>query len=101
MQPFVFIQESSGQAWISRVKNLTLTALEQSWNDQVQLNSAKLIAVRGGEPTLNPEIVNILHFLKDKGSEVYLETHGEWIETNLDLLNRISNLKINIKLSLD
>lgn len=74
--PNVFVKGPSSP--ISRVKNLTLMALEQAWIAHVQLSSTKIISVRGGEPTLNPEIVKILHFLKSKSTEVYLETHGEW-----------------------
>lgn len=81
-----------------KMKNLSSNLLEHNWNFKKKL---KIISVRGGEPTLNPEIKEILNFLSEKSDQVFLETNGLWIRDNLDLLETIQENGTIIKLSFD
>jgi organic radical activating enzyme len=90
--------ESSARA---AAKNLSLVALERAWANHSVLNSARCIGIRGGEPTLNPEIVSILKFFDKVKADIYLETHGEWIDKDTGFLGTLSKLKTIVKLSVD
>ena len=80
------------------VTNLTLNVLKHNWSQNEKVNC---ISIRGGEPSLNPELPQILLFLADKANNIFLETNGTWIQSNKDLLQAIEISKVKVKLSLD
>lgn len=80
------------------IKHLTLRELEDNWP---AVGYVKKVAIRGGEPTLNPGIGKILSFIKGKADEIYLETNGRWLECSTDFLKIIKENKTTIKFSFD
>jgi organic radical activating enzyme len=97
--PNVF--ETTAESNSSKIKNLSANSLLAKWNELEILKQADIISVRGGEPSLNPEIAEILLFLAKQAAHVILETNGDWIENNFDLLKKLSGSKVIIKLSAD
>lgn len=80
------------------VTELKVDNLKNNWpSDQL----IETVSIRGGEPSLNSELSEILEFLKTKAKNIYLETNGTWILTNDKLLNSVAITKTKIKLSLD
>jgi len=66
--------------------------------------SLSLISIRGGEPSLHPELAAILLSCAKRTSQVMLETHGRWLETPdkyRDLISVIAATGVAIKLSFD
>lgn len=66
----------------------------------------KNIAIRGGEPTLHPQISKIITYLSEFSKTRYLETHGRWLENSSpafreNLLQAIQISKTVIKFSYD
>lgn len=65
------------------------------------------ISVRGGEPSLHPQIAELLKCAVLYSSELYLETHGNWIinsrksEQYTNLIQAISKTKTIVKISFD
>ena len=72
--------------------------LKHNWSQNEKVNC---ISIRGGEPSLNPELPQILLFLADKANNIFLETNGTWIQSNKDLLQAVEISKVKVKLSLD
>ncbi len=65
-----------------------------------------VISVRGGEPSLHPDLPAILKLLKYFGKKVVLETHGRWLlpenrETYSFLIQAAIENSITIKISFD
>ena len=66
------------------------------------LERPEMIAVRGGEPSLHPELESILRLLAACSDRVILETHGRWILGSSSVfLTTFANLEITIKVSFD
>lgn len=82
---------------INSVKELKAEEVLQVLGNQENL----IIAIRGGEPTLNSQIIEILKIAQMHNRIVYLETNGWWIEENSPLFQAIVKLNIIIKLSSD
>ncbi len=78
--------------------NLSIDILKITWLFSQKIKS---VAIRGGEPSLNPQICEIIQFLSQKAETVYFETNGLWIENNEQLLTVIAKHEIIVKLSLD
>lgn len=78
--------------------HLTLEKLKHNWGSE---NVIKTVSVRGGEPSINPQLPDILEFLASKVENVYLETNGTWILENPTLLASVVNTKTHVKLSID
>lgn len=83
------------------VKNLEPNQLRSIWSQLELPLKIEVISVRGGEPTLNPHIVDILEFLRDKADNLILETNGDWILKSSKLINELDHKSVNIKLSAD
>ncbi|MBS1958997.1 MAG: radical SAM protein [Bdellovibrionales bacterium] len=69
-------------------------------------SSVGIAAIRGGEPTLHPEIANLLKNAATHAEHVFLETHGRWLmEENfvpyVELLNAVIDNGIIVKISFD
>ncbi len=69
-------------------------------------SSVGIVSIRGGEPTLHPEIVTLLKTAASRAENVFLETHGRWLmEENYipytGLLNAIIDNGIIVKISFD
>jgi uncharacterized Fe-S cluster-containing radical SAM superfamily protein len=63
-----------------------------------------VLSIRGGEPSLHPELSAILKLCEKRAKSVILETHGRWLETpneNRDLIDVIVGTGTTIKLSFD
>lgn len=72
----------------------------------IQNNDLSLISIRGGEPTLHPEIVSIISSCAKCGSLVMLETHGRWllpenVQPYAGLVSVLAELRVAVKLSFD
>lgn len=80
------------------VAQLQAQILKHNWPDD---KSIEIVSVRGGEPSLNPELPEILEFLSSKAKELYLETNGTWILNNDTLLRSVVSTGTIVKLSLD
>lgn len=66
----------------------------------------EIASIRGGEPSLHPELPSILKMVVTHAKEVYLETHARWLmEENfvpyMELLNAIVENGIIVKISFD
>lgn len=65
-----------------------------------------IASVRGGEPTLHPEIGILLKTAATHADQVFLETHGRWLLEEdfipyMDLLEAITKNGIIVKISFD
>lgn len=62
-----------------------------------------VVGIRGGEPTLNPDLLKIIALLGDEFNEVFLETHGRWIGKSqlVDDLGSLEPSNLWIKISFD
>jgi branched-chain amino acid transport system substrate-binding protein len=78
--------------------HLSLDKLKHNWASD---NKIKIVSVRGGEPSINPQLPEILEFLTSKVETVYLETNGTWILENTKLLESVVKTKTCVKLSID
>lgn len=63
-------------------------------------------SVRGGEPTLHPEIPSLLEMIAFRANQVFLETHARWLITEdfipyMGLLESIKKNGIIVKISFD
>jgi organic radical activating enzyme len=64
----------------------------------------KIVSIRGGEPTRNPLLPELLKVLTKTGARPYLETHGRWLIDEDDqglLLRSLVETDTNVKLSFD
>jgi len=64
----------------------------------------KIVSIRGGEPTRNPLLPELLKVLTKTGARLYLETHGKWLIDEEDhglLLRSLIETGTNVKLSFD
>lgn len=81
---------------------LSLDQLNSALDSFPFLDQLNTISIRGGEPTLNQDIDQIIHRLEELILEkVYLETNGDWISEGNPLLIKLQNSKVIIKLSTD
>lgn len=78
--------------------SLSLDVLMHNWP---AIDKVESISVRGGEPTLNTELIDILKFLIIKSNKVFLETNGTWINNQSELIRELAALNITVKLSVD
>lgn len=65
-----------------------------------------IAALRGGEPTLHPEIAELLKTTANRAEQVFLETHGRWImaEDFIPYIGMLETIKTNgiiVKISFD
>ena len=79
-----------------------LRSLIQSWTTF----NPEVVSIRGGEPSLHPQLANIIFELSKFNSEIFLETHGRWLlESNktsyLGLINALSMSNSTLKISFD
>lgn len=86
---------------VDSVKNLDVDSIKTIWTDYGFHSLIDTISVRGGEPTLNPQIVSIMDFLKAKSQRLILETNGEWISNGSNLIRELDPKRIVVKLSAD
>lgn len=80
------------------------TALNNAWNDLSEF--PRVTAIRGGEPTLHPELPVLLKTVAKHSVHVYLETHGRWLMEEsfipyMELLETIKTNQIIVKISFD
>lgn len=71
-----------------------------------EISPVAIASIRGGEPTLHPELPSILKMVANRTKEVFLETHARWLmEENfipyMELLKSIVNNGIIVKISFD
>jgi organic radical activating enzyme len=65
------------------------------------------IAIRGGEPTLHPQIAKITEISREFGVNIFIETHGRWAETidsispHIDFLKACEKSQATLKISFD
>lgn len=81
-----------------------VTALNNAWNDLSEF--PRVTAIRGGEPTLHPELAALLKTVAIHSDHVYLETHGRWLMEEdfipyMELLEAIKTNRIIVKISFD
>lgn len=67
---------------------------------------SKVIAIRGGEPSLHPKLPILLRIASTKGQKVFLETHGRWllpesVNEYKELIKYIQVDRIIVKISYD
>jgi len=78
---------------------ISTTALSAALSN---LERPEVIAVRGGEPSLHPELESILRLLAATSDRVIFETHGRWLLGPSSIsLKTFANLGITIKVSFD
>jgi MoaA/NifB/PqqE/SkfB family radical SAM enzyme len=66
----------------------------------------RLVSIRGGEPSLHPDLSGILNVLRFFSQEIVIETHGRWalnksLPAYQDLLTTIRFNKAKVKVSFD
>jgi pyruvate formate lyase activating enzyme len=67
--------------------------LKEQWVDAVVLT--------GGEPTLHPELPELIHFFKDQGFLIKLDTNGSDPFVLSSLIHQIDYIAMDVKTSLD
>ncbi len=92
------VVEAGAAASAPGAVHLSLERLELAWPSDARIGK---VSVRGGEPTLNPEIGAILRSLAERSAAVYLETNGGWIAPRHPLLAVLAELGCVVKVSLD
>ena len=101
--PNVVSKKSAGELFISNPSFFLVPEnLGQAISD-LDLSS-KIVSIRGGEPTRNPLLPELLSVLSSRSCNPFLETHGRWILSEHDrasLLDAIKAYKANVKLSFD
>ena len=65
-----------------------------------------LVSIRGGEPSLHPELPGIIINLKNLSINLVIETHGRWLlkknrDKYKDLVNMVIAENVTVKLSFD
>lgn len=74
---------------------------------RLNLKNKLKISIRGGEPSLHPQISELLKTASKFSSELYLETHGNWIINSISseqyssLLQTLSETNSIVKVSFD
>ncbi len=63
--------------------------------------SVIVTSIRGGEPSIHPNIEKLLETVAKNSKIVILETHGRWIKPDAPLLAVCKKLEIQIKVSFD
>lgn len=81
-----------------------IEALNDIWKQFQTVPS--ITAIRGGEPTLHPELPAILNKVATHSEHVFLETHGRWLIEDdfipyLSLLESIKTNGVLVKISFD
>jgi len=81
-----------------------VVALNNTWNELRVFS--RVTAIRGGEPTLHPELPAILKKVVKHSEQVFLETHGRWLMAEdfipyMGLLESIKTNGIIVKISFD
>lgn len=71
-----------------------------------ELPAPSIVSVRGGEPSLHPNLPEILKDLKYLSRCVVLETHGRWLLSKdrslyQNLIDSVSEEKVTVKVSFD
>lgn len=79
-----------------------LRNLLQSWTTF----HPEVVSIRGGEPSLHPQLPNIIFELSKFNSEIFLETHGRWLLEKdktpyLGLINSLVMSNSIVKISFD
>lgn len=82
---------------------LRTEALNNALNE---IPAVSIASIRGGEPTLHPELPSILKMVASRAKEVFLETHARWLMADdfipyLNLLKAITDNGIIVKISFD
>lgn len=73
--------------------------LEHSWASAV--GDVQIVAIRGGEPSLNPHLPELMKYASSRSEAIYLETNGDWIVEAHPLFQAIRELGVVVKLSVD
>jgi organic radical activating enzyme len=79
-------------------KFLRLDDLDSAFGN---IGHTSLTSIRGGEPSIHPDIDKILGIAAKNSKIVVLETHGRWIKPDATLLAVCKELGIHIKVSFD
>ena len=82
---------------------LKTEALNNALNE---ISHVEIASIRGGEPTLHPELPSILNMIATHARKVFLETHARWLMADdfipyLNLLKAITENGIIVKISFD
>ena len=101
------VSKDSAQELMKKDSNLfldvdKLQALIDGWDTF----SPDVISVRGGEPSLHPELLAIVRMLSTLGQNVVVETHARWLLGNernqyISFIEGLRNTKGIIKISFD
>lgn len=73
---------------------------------KIVFKKSPIVSIRGGEPSLHPQLSKLIEEVSALRSNVILETHGRWLlsknlEDNIALLTTIKKLCATIKISFD
>lgn len=71
-----------------------------------EISPVEIASIRGGEPTLHPELPSIINMVATRAKEVFLETHARWLMADdfipyMNLLKAIAENGIIVKISFD
>lgn len=80
---------------------ISIVELNRSFHETGRISG--VTSIRGGEPTLHPNLPIILTMVKCHAYQVVLETHGKWLleESNSELLQSIKENQVIVKISFD
>jgi organic radical activating enzyme len=92
------VVEAGAAASAPGAVHLSLERLDQAWPSGERVG---VVSIRGGEPTLNPLIGEIVGRISERAAAVYLETNGGWITPESSLLAVLAERGCIVKLSLD
>lgn len=106
--PNVILKSGNLDTEYLKTISLSMTSIEKALTAiGDDLAKSAVIAIRGGEPTLNPDLPQILTLLPTN-SKKFLETNGNWILSHVlpvaqkdTLLNSLVHSKTCLKISYD
>ena len=89
----------------SAAASVNIMALQQSLHALNLNKRLELIAVRGGEPTLHPQLEGVLDLALEFAKQVAVETHGRWLlyedVQSVKTLSAVKKQGVVVKISFD
>ena len=86
--------------WEKREKTLTLAQLDQLL-ENAKDNWVDAVCITGGEPTIHPDLPELISFIKHKGLSVKLDTNGSNPDMLARLINQVDYFALDYKISLE